>query len=288
MASGQRLVKLAPFAASPNVPTSDTTIVSVLERSGVFQQSGPEDWGSFPGSSAPVSPVLALVGFIGLCLLVGVVDGSMTARAIHTWYARLHAPPGTPPNWVFAPIWTALYLMIGTAAWLVWRRIGAARPLRLWGWQLAANALWAPFFFGLRSPALGDGRDGHLVISDRGDDPSVPASATRRSGLDAPLWCMVPLRRLSQRRFLAAQPWLIGTQLGRAVFAFVSWPASVRPIMCQVTASGPPSGRRRARQSDRALAAHRSSRHSLARDRGLALAVLAIEPGLGTAWCKVR
>jgi translocator protein len=47
--------------------------------------------------------------------------------------------------------------MIGTAAWLVWRRIGAARPLRLWGWQLAANALWAPFFFGLHSPALAMG-----------------------------------------------------------------------------------------------------------------------------------
>jgi tryptophan-rich sensory protein len=102
----------------------------------------------------PVSPALALVGFVGLCLLVGVVDGSMTARALHGWYARLHAPPGTPPNWVFAPVWTVSYLMIGTAAWLVWRRIGAARPLRLWGWQLAANALWAPAFFGLHSPAL--------------------------------------------------------------------------------------------------------------------------------------
>lgn len=134
--------------------TSDLTIVSALERSGVFQQSGPDDWGPFPGSSAPVSPVLALVGFVGLSLLVGVVDGSMTARAIHTWYTRLNAPPGTPPNWVVAPVWAALYLMIGIAAWLVWRRIGAARPLRLWGWQLAANALWAPFFFGLRSPAL--------------------------------------------------------------------------------------------------------------------------------------
>ena len=44
--------------------------------------------------------------------------------------------------------------MIGTAAWLVWRRIGARRTLRLWGWQLAANALWAPAFFGLHSPAL--------------------------------------------------------------------------------------------------------------------------------------
>jgi tryptophan-rich sensory protein len=94
------------------------------------------------------------VGFVGLCLLVGAVDGSMTARAVHTWYAGLHAPPGTPPNVVFAPAWTALYVMIGIAGWLVWRRIGAGRPLRLWGWQLAANALWAPAFFGLHSPAL--------------------------------------------------------------------------------------------------------------------------------------
>jgi benzodiazapine receptor len=92
-----------------------------------------------------------------LCLLVGLVDGSMAARATHTWYARLHAPPGTPPNWVFAPVWTVLYVSIGTAGWLVWRRIGAARPLRLWGWQLLANALWAPAFFGLHQPALAMG-----------------------------------------------------------------------------------------------------------------------------------
>jgi translocator protein len=78
----------------------------------------------------------------------------MTARAVQTWYARLHAPPGTPPNWVFAPVWTLLYVTIGTSAWLVWRRLGTGRALRLWGWQLAANALWAPAFFGLHSPAL--------------------------------------------------------------------------------------------------------------------------------------
>jgi tryptophan-rich sensory protein len=95
-----------------------------------------------------------LVGFIGLSLLVGAVDGSMTVRAVHSWYAKLHAPPGTPPTLVFAPVWTMLYVMIGTAAWLVWRRLGAGRPLRLWGWQLAANALWAPAFFGVHSPAL--------------------------------------------------------------------------------------------------------------------------------------
>jgi len=101
--------------------------------------------------------VLALVGFVGLCLLVSAVDGTLTSRAIHGWYLSLVAPPGTPPNWVFAPIWSALYVSIGVAGWLVWRRCGAARPLRLWGWQLAANALWAPAFFGLHSPPLAMG-----------------------------------------------------------------------------------------------------------------------------------
>ena len=132
-------------------------IVSDHERSCVFQQPGPNDWGSFPGSSVPVSPILALVGFVGLCLLVGTVGGSMTARAIPHWYQALHAPPGTPPNWVFAPVWITMYVMIGVAGWLVWRRVGTAPPLRLWGWQLAANALWAPAFFGLHRPALAMG-----------------------------------------------------------------------------------------------------------------------------------
>jgi tryptophan-rich sensory protein len=105
----------------------------------------------------PVSPKLALVGFIGLCLLVAAVDGSMTARAIQHWYRTLHAPFGTPPAWLFAPVWSVLYVLIGTAAWLVWRRLGAAPSLRLWGWQLAANALWAPAFFAVHSPALAMG-----------------------------------------------------------------------------------------------------------------------------------
>ena len=108
-----------------------------------------------PGSSVPVSSILALVGFVGLCLLVGAVGGSLPAHALQVWYPSLTPPPGTPPNWVFAPVWSALYVMIGVAAWLVWKRRGPSRALRLWGWQLAANALWAPAFFGLRSPPLG-------------------------------------------------------------------------------------------------------------------------------------
>lgn len=127
---------------------------ALAEGRRVFQQTGPEEWGSYPGSSTPVSPILALVGFIGLCLLVDGADAALVTRAVHTWYPSLTAPPGTPPNWVFPLVWTTLYVMIGVAGWLVWRRSGAARPLRLWGWQLAANALWTAAFFGLHNPPL--------------------------------------------------------------------------------------------------------------------------------------
>jgi tryptophan-rich sensory protein len=63
-------------------------------------------------------------------------------------------PPGTPPKWLFATVWTVLYGMVGVAGWLAWRRAITPRPLRLWGWQLAANACWTPAFFALHSPPL--------------------------------------------------------------------------------------------------------------------------------------
>jgi translocator protein len=105
----------------------------------------------------PGPSVLALVGLVGLCLLVGAAGGSLAAQGVRGWYPSLTAPPGTPPNSVFAPVWSVLYVMIGTAAWLVWKRRGPSHALRLWGWQLAANALWAPAFFGLHRPGLGLG-----------------------------------------------------------------------------------------------------------------------------------
>lgn len=111
-------------------------------------------------TSARISAALTLVGFVGLCLLVGASSSGLTAQAVRGWYLTLAMPPGTPPTWLFAPVWTALYLMVGTAGWLIWRlpaaMLSAKRAaLRLWGWQLLANALWTPAFFGLHSPALG-------------------------------------------------------------------------------------------------------------------------------------
>ncbi len=70
---------------------------------------------------------------------------------MRVWYPSLSAPLGTPPAWVFAPVWTLLYVLMGTAAWLVWCRPGARLPLLLWGWQLLVNAAWNPLFFGLHA-----------------------------------------------------------------------------------------------------------------------------------------
>jgi benzodiazapine receptor len=73
------------------------------------------------------------------------------------WYAGLAKPSFNPPNWVFGPAWTTLYLMIATATWLLWRApAGPARrrALGLNAAQLALNAAWSPLFFGLQAPGL--------------------------------------------------------------------------------------------------------------------------------------
>ena len=94
------------------------------------------------------------MGFVGLCLLASAADGAIIAGSASGWYLSLTRPVGTPPNWLFGLVWAGVHLMIGVAGWLVWRRSTATRPLRLWGWQLAANAMWAPAFFAMHSPLL--------------------------------------------------------------------------------------------------------------------------------------
>ena len=72
------------------------------------------------------------------------------------WYAALEKPAWTPPNAVFAPVWTLLYALMAIAAWLVWRRAGptaSGLALALYGLQLALNALWSYLFFGRQAPA---------------------------------------------------------------------------------------------------------------------------------------
>lgn len=121
----------------------------------VFRRPLPSSPSPFHEAPTPVASAFALVGLIGLCLLAGAAGGAVTSANLAGWFHTLHSPPGTPPDAVFAPIWTVLYVGMGLAAWLVWRRTGGGTALRLWGWQLAVNALWPPAFFGVHSPALG-------------------------------------------------------------------------------------------------------------------------------------
>jgi len=100
--------------------------------------------------------LLGLAGWITVSLLAGAIGSLATASSVSTWYAsELQKPDWTPPGWVFGPVWTILYVMMGTAAWLVWRRHGfrgAALPLSLFLAQLVLNAAWSLVFFGLRAP----------------------------------------------------------------------------------------------------------------------------------------
>jgi benzodiazapine receptor len=100
------------------------------------------------------SRIVALVGWVALSLGAGFI-GSQFAPG--SWYAELNKPGWTPPDALFGPVWTILYLLMGIAAWLVWRRSGfvsGAFPLVVFIVQLVLNALWSYIFFGLHRPGL--------------------------------------------------------------------------------------------------------------------------------------
>lgn len=100
---------------------------------------------------------LGLVGWIALCFAAAAVGSLLTETTVGGWYQQLAKPAWNPPDWVFGPVWTLLYGMMGVAAWLVWRQRGfsdAVLPLSLFGVQLALNVAWSGLFFSLRSPGL--------------------------------------------------------------------------------------------------------------------------------------
>jgi tryptophan-rich sensory protein len=99
-----------------------------------------------------------IVSVVG-CEAVGNIGTIFTAPKIPTWYAGLVKPAFQPPSWLFGPVWTALFLLMGIAFYLVWsgKGMAGARKTAMWvfGIQFVLNVLWSALFFGMQSPLLG-------------------------------------------------------------------------------------------------------------------------------------
>lgn len=95
--------------------------------------------------------------FVAGCLAVGFLGSLATSSSLQSWYPGIRKPPLNPPNWVFAPVWSVLYILMAIAGWRLWNISSAHRfQLRmLFVCQLVFNALWSPIFFGLRNPLAG-------------------------------------------------------------------------------------------------------------------------------------
>lgn len=97
--------------------------------------------------------------WILLCELIGVIGAVFTVASIPTWYASLIKPVFSPPNWLFGPVWTLLYALLGIAGYVVWirraKKKGAHDAMRWFFINLFFNALWSPVFFGMRNIVAG-------------------------------------------------------------------------------------------------------------------------------------
>jgi tryptophan-rich sensory protein len=100
--------------------------------------------------------ILALIGFLAVCFAVSALGGLATANSLGTWYQALAKPSFNPPDWVFGPVWTTLYILIAVSGWMVWRKAGFSdhRAFAAYGGQLVLNLLWSVLFFGFQQPAV--------------------------------------------------------------------------------------------------------------------------------------
>lgn len=106
-----------------------------------------------------MNKITRILTVVVTCLCVGYFSGIITRESIEIWYPTLVKPAFNPPNWLFAPVWSVLYVMMGIAAGLVWNRIetdriNARKGLQFFAIQLALNFLWSYLFFGLHNPLL--------------------------------------------------------------------------------------------------------------------------------------
>ncbi len=96
---------------------------------------------------------------VATCVAAGYFAGMATQSGVDTWFPTIEKPVFNPPSWIFAPVWTALYIMMGVAAGLVWNKIDenkavVQKALLFFAIQLGLNILWSFLFFGMGNPLL--------------------------------------------------------------------------------------------------------------------------------------
>mgnify|MGYP003516057349 FL=1 len=106
-----------------------------------------------------MSKYLRIIYCVAICLVVGYLSSITTQSSINTWYPTLIKPVFNPPNWLFAPVWTLLFIMMGIAAGMIWNQLENQRELvkkalLFFTVQLLLNALWSYLFFGLNNVLL--------------------------------------------------------------------------------------------------------------------------------------
>ncbi len=100
--------------------------------------------------------ILKLIVSLALTLGAGFIGSFATRQSVSTWYATINKPPISPPNWLFGPVWTVLFILMGIALFLIWNRgfshTGVKTAFYIFLIQLVLNIIWSFLFFGLRSP----------------------------------------------------------------------------------------------------------------------------------------
>ncbi len=95
---------------------------------------------------------------VATCLAAGYFSSLATQSSVETWYPTIEKPVFNPPSWVFAPVWSLLYVLMGVAAGIIWSRLGKKKHVRkgllFFGIQLALNILWSILFFHFQNPFL--------------------------------------------------------------------------------------------------------------------------------------
>lgn len=101
------------------------------------------------------SQIIALGVALMVCFSAAAIGGLATASGLESWFATLAKPSWNPPNWIFGPVWSTLYLMMAIAVWLVWKTSGLAKAKLAIGWfgfHLLLNILWSHLFFQFQQP----------------------------------------------------------------------------------------------------------------------------------------